>query len=676
MDEIKENIETKPFYQQKYFWWLIGVMVVVLLVTTVYFWQKSNSEKALNEKINEVLNETVTADESPEGTEALNAEPLFSGKLTRLDQDLHIFKSTESEPSQSFNSISYYSAGVFLRGELKDYTRIIAIRQPEGPGGALTFVLATKDWQTYILDDPNKKAEKFPTDSYSNPYSELGEKVTATRVFDTEQPSNIELNDEFALYTKNIVTQSSTTGTKDSFNNDIYEVTLLKDFSTYQPLSSPDADLNIFFKKFEFNPELSKELDEAGKESNRLRQLYLQGETEVVVVDSVGLPVTYVMTTPENIKQYVKDYAEYETALIKYELAKDSIVKPKYPDYVFPPNLGFASSQIDASVKTEFYNDYQTAIPNLCSATRSSKVVNVNESDLEPVGSVFGLPLYRLKDKNSEFYKYAYDNKLFYYDTDAESATELNNGLTKPSFAEYVEKNPLLFVQNYWKQWVALGEYDYILPGGCGKPVVYLYPTQPTDVTVTFQKPIQFTTSIPTYTDSWRVRAHEDGRLKDLQPELTDCQAIDDRRHGSEYAKEACLKNNYPYLYWAGNASHVDYPTVNEGWVVSRNELEGFLNRKLTEVGLNNSERRDFTDYWLAELLSKNNPYFKISFLQTNELNGLFPMTVTPSPDSVFRIFLDYQPLSAKPEALPQPQTLNKLHREGFTLVEWGGLKY
>ena len=160
---------------------------------------------------------------------------------------------------------------------------------------------------------------------------------------------------------------------------------------------------------------------------------------------------------------------------------------------------------------------------------------------------------------------------------------------------QYVSQNPLLFVKNYWQQWVALGEYDIKLPGGCGKPVVYLYPAQPTDVSVQFQIPVQFTKDIPKYAGSWQVRAYPNGSLVNLKPQFTDCQQFSIEQRGSEYAKQACQNNTYPYLYWAGNVIFRNYPITTSGWIVEQKELSSFLNEKLTETGLNDKERNDFT---------------------------------------------------------------------------------
>ena len=47
------------------------------------------------------------------------------------------------------------------------------------------------------------------------------------------------------------------------------------------------------------------------------------------------------------------------------------------------------------------------------------------------------------------------------------------------------------------------------------------------------------------------------------------------------------------------------------------------------------------------------------------------PLTVTPAPDSVLRVFMAWQALE-EPVELPE-QELPAFQRQGFTLVEWGG---
>ncbi len=227
----------------------------------------------------------------------------------------------------------------------------------------------------------------------------------------------------------------------------------------------------------------------------------------------------------------------------------------------------------------------------------------------------------------------------------------------------------LLFKDN-WGRLVIVGEFDYQIDGGCGKPVIYLYPEKTTDVHVDFKNTIQLTTDIPAYTKGWNVRANPDGTLNNIIPEV--CDEYARTKHGSEYALEACRKNEYPYIYWAGNTFQ-KYPNMKDGFVVSADTLKKTLEEKLAYIGLNQKEIGDFTEYWYGEMKKKNAPYYRISFIQTGVMNKFIPMSVTPKPDTSIRVFLDWEPLQEF--RFIKSQQLVKTTRQGFTLVEWGGLK-
>jgi hypothetical protein len=144
-------------------------------------------------------------------------------------------------------------------------------------------------------------------------------------------------------------------------------------------------------------------------------------------------------------------------------------------------------------------------------------------------------------------------------------------------------------------------------------------------------------------------------------------------KFGSEYAKKACEDNKYPYLYWGGNVAN-KYPDVHEGFVIKRTELKSFIEKTLTGAGFNKKERNDFIEYWVPQMLRKDGEYFRISFMTTGVLNTFIPMKVTPKPDSIYRIFMDWEPLTKVPSQALFPQVLPKIKRDGFTLIEWGGV--
>ena len=175
-----------------------------------------------------------------------------------------------------------------------------------------------------------------------------------------------------------------------------------------------------------------------------------------------------------------------------------------------------------------------------------------------------------------------------------------------------------------------------------GKPVIYLYPTQPTDCKVTVDYP-QFSYTYPTYNKGWDVTAYPDGRLIN-------------KADNSEHF----------YLFWEGN-ERIDW-IFDRGFVVKGSDTEAFLLEKLPLMGLTPREYNDFITYWVP--LMKHEPYNLITFAD-EQYEALAPLTVTPTPDSVLRVHMVFKGIDA-PIAIPA-QELPTFERKGFTVVEWGG---
>ena len=78
----------------------------------------------------------------------------------------------------------------------------------------------------------------------------------------------------------------------------------------------------------------------------------------------------------------------------------------------------------------------------------------------------------------------------------------------------------------------------------------------------------------------------------------------------------------------------------------------------------------EFIVYWLP--LMEHNKYNFISF-QSEAYTNSAKLNITPTPDSLLRVFMTYVPLD---EAIDiEPQQLSTFERTGFTVVEWGGSK-
>lgn len=97
-------------------------------------------------------------------------------------------------------------------------------------------------------------------------------------------------------------------------------------------------------------------------------------------------------------------------------------------------------------------------------------------------------------------------------------------------------------------------------------------------------------------------------------------------------------------------------------------DTAAFLRDKLDYLGLIPNEYNEFIVYWLP--LMQNNLYNFISF-QTTVYEENARLSVSPTPDSILRVFMAYIPLDNFIEG-PE-QTLEPFERIGFSVIEWGG---
>lgn len=196
-----------------------------------------------------------------------------------------------------------------------------------------------------------------------------------------------------------------------------------------------------------------------------------------------------------------------------------------------------------------------------------------------------------------------------------------------------------------------LGEYDnesqdytYWFMGAYAKPVIYLYPEEETDVSVQvdFRDNGTLTCTYPEYDNGWNVTAMPDGTLFDSDG------------------------NEYYCLYWEGEGEYrLD---LSEGFCVKGKDTAKFLREKLMYMGLTAREANEFIIYWLP--IMQENPYNIITF-HTDDYANAVPLTVSPAPDSVIRVFMTFR--ASENELAITPQTLPQYERNGFTVVEWGG---
>ena len=174
------------------------------------------------------------------------------------------------------------------------------------------------------------------------------------------------------------------------------------------------------------------------------------------------------------------------------------------------------------------------------------------------------------------------------------------------------------------------------------KPVLYLYPEVVTDVSVKLDYDGRLTCTYPAYGDGWHVTASPDGTLTDETGQI------------------------YNYLYWEGETD-TQYD-LSSGFCIKGEDTAAFLEDALGKLGLNRREANEFIVFWLPRM--QDNPYNIIAF-QEEAYTDSAKLEITPSPDTVIRVFMVYKPSAEYIKT--EPQNLSSPARDGFTVIEWGG---
>ena len=180
------------------------------------------------------------------------------------------------------------------------------------------------------------------------------------------------------------------------------------------------------------------------------------------------------------------------------------------------------------------------------------------------------------------------------------------------------------------------------------KPIIYLYPTEETELTVKLGKQENLLYTYPKYEESWNIIAKPNG-------DLIDCKT----------------GRNLYALYWEGINEKKYNDKMEEGFCVKGIDTVKFLEEKLGILGLSEREANEFIIYWLPQM--ENNKYNYIRFQTKEEIDENMPLEISKRPDSIIRIMMEFKPLEEYIEI--KEQYLITPERKGFVLVEWGGTK-
>jgi hypothetical protein len=202
-----------------------------------------------------------------------------------------------------------------------------------------------------------------------------------------------------------------------------------------------------------------------------------------------------------------------------------------------------------------------------------------------------------------------------------------------------IKSQERMYVSVYWQRAERMIQVE--------KPVIYLYPETPTIVEVKVLPKGDLTFMYPAYNDGWKVSANPSGELEIGQ-------------------------NKYNYLFWESSQQIEDFMIDwGTGFIVEKENTIAFLEEKLNEFGLNDSEKADFITFWGPQLVK--NPKNFIQFVLNDDCERFADLAISPKPDHLYRIYILTAPLAANEIMLIKEQQLAKINRSGFTVIEWGG---
>lgn len=280
-----------------------------------------------------------------------------------------------------------------------------------------------------------------------------------------------------------------------------------------------------------------------------------------------------------------------------------------------------------------------------CSSTGLWEVEEKKE-DLKITGHKTGTeePIYEHKDSQHSSLKKLYEEDYLKFHYEYRENTEA----AALTYEEYLTKHPIIFWEDEVGRLIKFYNLDYIMVGGCAKPIIYLYPERETLVNVKVLPTTgELTFTLPKYENMWTVLADRNSTIRDTKGDT------------------------YEYLWWESTSKHL--PDITDGFVVKNENLEAFLNLALTQAGFNHKEINDFKEFWIPEMKSKHSPYYKIHFLQNEDVNILANLLIYPKPTTEIRIFMIYERLNEYEEI--KPQEIKHTSRKGFTVAEWGGTR-
>ena len=186
--------------------------------------------------------------------------------------------------------------------------------------------------------------------------------------------------------------------------------------------------------------------------------------------------------------------------------------------------------------------------------------------------------------------------------------------------------------------------------GTASKPAIYIYPKKEIDVEVKLKIKGQLMTVIPDYNNGWRMHVKPNGQMKVIG--------------GNSQI-------SYDYIYYDNTVDKIIKP--KEGWNIHKKDLLKWHKKFLEEIGLNESEKNEYIDYWIPRLENEiEGDYILINNLSKDYIDEYMKLSISPKPEHIYRLLVLYRNGFKNMDI--KPPKIKPFDRSGYYVVEWGGI--
>lgn len=358
---------------------------------------------------------------------------------------------------------------------------------------------------------------------------------------------------------------------------------------------------------------------------------------DMTAVDTLYGNTLYIRKSDANSRTFVKANDGY-----MFSLEMNPSIYGKTSDTSYFP-------QVTWNDNTKVKNVYESSSIGVCMG--DGLEVIKNPPALTKTGrTTAGEDVYEATDQNdavrTDIYNSHYIRDGYY----KYNETTLDD--TKPfTYNEYLKYHPVFYWKDAYGRYIKFVSTEFMAVGGCGKPVINLYPQKTTEMSVQVIPNGRLTLTIPQIgkNNTWNVIAKKNSVITDKATGKT-----------------------FDYLWWESKGVK-NLKRPNGGFIIKMATLEKDLTALLKQMGMSDSETKAFNEYWLPKMTQEKADSLYVTFLFNDDVKQIADLKFDPQPDYVNRVFMLYRP--AKSGEQTKALTMPTFMRQDFYVVEWGGAR-